>query len=176
MAQKDTSRFIPLMLTVLIIISDQLSKAWVVATIPENTIGFRYLGDFLAIVHVRNTAIAFSMGDGLPVAVKLLFFIIVPVILVIAVCVVYFSRKIHLSVFQRWVLALFLGGGTGNLIDRIFRGFRVVDFISVKVYGFLGFERWPTWNIADASLVVSGILLAASLLLESSETKEDNNV
>ncbi len=65
----------------------------------------------MALVHVRNTAIAFSMGgDGLPIAVKLLFFIIVPVILVIAVCVVYFSRKIHLSVFQRWVLALFLGG------------------------------------------------------------------
>jgi len=51
-----------------------------------------------------------------------------------------------------------------------------VDFISVKVYGFLGFERWPTWNIADASLVISGILLAVSLLFESSETKEDNNV
>lgn len=73
--------------------------------------------------------------------------------------------------------ALSGGGGTGNLIDRIFRGgFRVVDFISVKVYGFLGFERWPTWNIADASLVISGILLAVSLLFESSETKEDNNV
>jgi signal peptidase II len=64
-----------------------------------------------------------------------------------------------------------LGGGIGNLIDRIFRNFRVVDFISVKVYGFLGFERWPTWNIADASLVVSGILLAASIILESKEGK-----
>ncbi|MDK2860549.1 MAG: signal peptidase [Sphaerochaeta sp.] len=176
MAQKYTSRFIPLILTLLIVVSDQLSKAWVVATIPENTVGFRYLGDFLALVHVRNTAIAFSMGDELPIVVKLLFFIIVPVLLVVAVCIVYFSRKIHLSTFQRWVLALFLGGGIGNLIDRIFRSFRVVDFISVKVYGFLGFERWPTWNIADASLVISGILLAVSLLFESSETKEDNNV
>ncbi len=159
------------MLTACIILFDQLSKAWIVRHVAENTVGFQFLGDFLAIVHVRNTAIAFSMGDSLPLAVKLLFFIIVPVLLVIAVLFVYFSKRFVLSSFHRWVLALFLGGGIGNLIDRIFRNFRVVDFISVKVYGFLGFERWPTWNIADASLVVSGILLAASIILESKEGK-----
>jgi len=159
------------LLTACIILSDQLSKAWIVRHVAENTVGFQFLGDFLAIVHVRNTAIAFSMGDSLPLAVKLLFFIIVPVLLVIAVLFVYFSKRFVLSSFHRWVLALFLGGGIGNLIDRIFRNFRVVDFISVKVYGFLGFERWPTWNIADASLVVSGILLAASIILESKEGK-----
>ncbi|HAP56688.1 MAG: signal peptidase II [Sphaerochaeta sp.] len=164
-------RYLPLLLTACIILSDQLSKAWIVRHIAENTVGFQFLGDFLAIVHVRNTAIAFSMGDSLPFAVKLLFFIIVPVLLVIAVLFVYFSKRFVLSSFHRWVLALFLGGGIGNLIDRIFRNFRVVDFISVKVYGFLGFERWPTWNIADASLVVSGILLAASIILESKEGK-----
>ncbi len=164
-------RYLPLLLTACIILSDQLSKAWIVRHVAENTVGFQFLGDFLAIVHVRNTAIAFSMGDSLSLAVKLLFFIIVPVLLVIAVLFIYFSKRFVLSSFHRWVLALFLGGGIGNLIDRIFRNFRVVDFISVKVYGFLGFERWPTWNIADASLVVSGILLAASIILESKEGK-----
>ena len=168
--------YLPLLLTACVILADQLSKAWIVRHIAENTVGYQYWGDFLAIVHVRNTAIAFSMGDSLPLAVKLLFFIIVPVLLVIAVCVVYFSKRFILSSFHRWVLALFLGGGIGNLIDRIFRSFRVVDFISVKVYGFLGFERWPTWNIADASLVVSGILLAASILFERSESKEGKHV
>lgn len=172
MAPTQKSRFVPLILTLFIILSDQLSKAWIVKNVAENTIGWTFLGDFLAIVHVRNTAIAFSMGDSLPMLVKLLFFIIVPVLLVIAVCYAYFSNKFALNQFHRWVLALFLGGGIGNLIDRIFRSFRVVDFISVKVYGFLGFERWPTWNIADASLVVSGILLALSILF----MKEEKNV
>jgi signal peptidase II len=172
MAPTQKSRYVPLILTLFIILSDQLSKAWIVKNVAENTIGWRFLGDFLAIVHVRNTAIAFSMGDSLPMLVKLLFFIIVPVLLVIAVCYAYFSNKFALNQFHRWVLALFLGGGIGNLIDRIFRSFRVVDFISVKVYGFLGFERWPTWNIADASLVVSGILLALSILF----MKEEKNV
>lgn len=172
MAPTQKSRYVPLILTLFIILSDQLSKAWIVKNIAENTVGWTFLGDFLAIVHVRNTAIAFSMGDTLPMLVKLLFFILVPVLLVIAVCYAYFSNKYELNQFHRWVLALFLGGGIGNLIDRIFRSFRVVDFISVKVYGFLGFERWPTWNIADASLVVSGILLALSILF----MKEEKNV
>ncbi|MDD2335845.1 MAG: signal peptidase II [Geobacteraceae bacterium] len=69
-----------------------------------------------------------------------------------------------------------MGGGIGNLIDRIFRSFRVVDFISVKVYGFLGFERWPTWNISDASLVISGILLAITILLTPTGKKDTNDV
>ncbi|MBI9094484.1 MAG: signal peptidase II [Sphaerochaeta sp.] len=175
METKKPSKAIPLLLTLAVIISDQLSKAWIVATIAENTIGFRFLGDFIAIVHVRNTAIAFSMGVGLPAFAKLVGFIFLPIILLIGVSVLYFSRKVELTRLQRWTLALFLGGGIGNLVDRIFRSFRVVDFISVKVYGFLGFERWPTWNIADASLVISGILIALTILWTPTK-KELNDV
>lgn len=173
---KQPSKATPLLLSVAVIIADQLSKAWIVAHIPENTVGFQFLGDFLAIVHVRNTAIAFSMGVGFPIVVKLVGFIFLPVLLLVGVSVLYFSKNIEFTRLQRWTLALFLGGGAGNLIDRIFRSFRVVDFISVKVYGFLGFERWPTWNIADASLVVSGILIAMTILCTPTKKKGTNDV
>lgn len=173
---KDLSRVWPLSLTCLVFLADQISKAWVVATIPENSIGWMFFGDFLAIVHVRNTAIAFSMGVGLPTLVKLVGFIVLPLLLLVGVCVLYCSRTLEITALQRWSLALFLGGGTGNLIDRIFRSFRVVDFMSVKVYGFLGFERWPTWNIADASLVISAVLLAISVLITPSDKKEMKDV
>ena len=162
-------RLTPFALTLLVVLIDQLTKAWIVASIAENTVGYRYLGDFLAIVHVRNTAIAFSMGVSLPAVVKILVFIILPLLLVGAVIILMVSGKVAATGPYRWILALFLGGGIGNLIDRIFRSFRVVDFISVKVYGFLGFERWPTFNVADASLVVSGILLAALLLFDKGD-------
>ncbi|MFA6844165.1 MAG: signal peptidase II [Sphaerochaetaceae bacterium] len=162
-------RYAPLLLTLGILLVDQLSKAWIVAHIPENTIGYKLFGDFLEIWHVRNSAVAFSMGSGLNTTVKLISFIIIPVLLLIGVVYLLFSQKYQLSRFQRWVLALFLGGGLGNLCDRIFRHFRVVDFMSNRVYGLFGMEFWPTWNIADASLVVSAILLAFSLLF-SKET------
>ncbi len=176
MEKKQPSKAKPLLLTVAVILADQLSKAWIVAHIPENSVGFRFFGDFLAIVHVRNTAIAFSMGVGFPALVKLVGFVFLPIILLIGVCMLYFSHNVTLTRLQRWTLALFLGGGIGNLLDRIFRSFRVVDFISVKVYGFLGFERWPTWNIADASLVISGILIAITILCTPTKKKETNDV
>lgn len=164
-----SKRFTPFILTATIIALDQISKAWIVATIAENTVGYRFFGDFLAIFHVRNTAIAFSMGVGLPIWVKLLFFVLLPLLLVVVVTILMVSRHTEMNSRYRWTLAMFLGGGVGNLIDRIFRSFRVVDFISVKVYGLFGFERWPTFNVADASLVVSGILLAIILLFDKGE-------
>jgi len=65
-----------------------------------------------------------------------------------------------------------IGGGLGNLIDRIFRPQGVVDFISVNFYGFLGFSRWPTFNIADSSVVVCGILLFLSVAFPKTRKKE----
>jgi signal peptidase II len=51
-----------------------------------------------------------------------------------------------------------------------------VDFISVNVYGLFGFERWPTFNVADASIVVTGILLMINLLFfEGRGNKEVTN-
>ena len=57
-----------------------------------------------------------------------------------------------------------IGGGIGNLIDRIFRAEGVVDFIDVKFYGLFGMERWPTFNVADSAVVVCGILLIVSFI------------
>jgi signal peptidase II len=40
----------------------------------------------------------------------------------------------------------------------------VVDFISVKFYGFLGFDRRPTFNLADSFVVIFGLLLLVTVL------------
>ncbi len=84
----------------------------------------------------------------------------------------YYEKELNITNFQKWLFAGFIGGGVGNLIDRIFRDFQVVDFMSNKVYGFLGFERWPTWNFADASVVVCGVLMILSLLYGYLRKKE----
>lgn len=49
-----------------------------------------------------------------------------------------------------WPVGLLLGGGVANLLDRLDDG-RVTDFIDVG----LGALRWPTFNIADACIVVA---------------------
>ena len=50
----------------------------------------------------------------------------------------------------------------GNLIDRIFRPEGVVDFLSFSLFGIFGFERFPTFNIADMSITIGAALLIIS--------------
>jgi len=166
-------KLIPLILTVAAVVADQLSKAFIVKNWPrhDSFITDVFGNEFLEIYHVRNTAIAFSLGHGLPGWLKPIVFIILPV-MVLAYLIWYYLKSNEFSPFQRWCLAGILGGGLGNLIDRIFRSDGVVDFISVKLYGFLGFTRWPTFNLADSFVVVFGILFLLTIILPASKRKE----
>lgn len=158
-------------LTVIVVIADQLTKLWVVKTIKEGTVRFSFLKDFIWICHVRNSAIGFSIGSSLADSSKRVLFIALPLI-VLVVLIIFLIKNQDFKSYQKVFVGGIIGGGIGNLIDRIFRVDWVVDFISVKVYGFLGYERWPTFNVADATIVVCTILLLFSLLLVK-DGKED---
>jgi len=162
-----------LLLSIIIILIDQISKTFIVKNIEVNTMGYSFFNDFLRIIHVRNNAIAFSIGHNLDYPIRLVLFIIIPIFVLFYIFyLMYYEKELNITNFQKWLFAGFIGGGVGNLIDRIFRDFQVVDFMSNKVYGFLGFERWPTWNFADASVVVCGVLMILSLLYGYLRKKE----
>ena len=74
---------------------------------------------------------------------------------------------------QNWAIMGIVGGGLGNIIDRIFRSKGVVDFIDVKFYGLFGLQRWPTFNVADAVVVVCGIMLFASFVISNKNNKTE---
>jgi signal peptidase II len=122
--------------------------------------------DFLWIYHVRNRAVAFSLGQELPEHLKPLLFVALP-LMVLVLLMIYYFRSDEFNLPQRWFFAGIIGGGLGNMLDRTFRPTGVVDFISVKFYGFLGLERWPTLNIADAVVVICCSFLFLSILLPS---------
>jgi signal peptidase II len=158
----------PFILTAAILLVDQVTKAIVVANIARLEEGgpiIEVMGEFFRIVHVRNLGIAFSIGHGLDPGVRRVAFVVVPS-LVIASLTFYYFRSDEFTRVQRWAVAGILGGGIGNIADRLFRPEGVVDFLDVKFYGLLGFDRWPTFNVADASVVVCGVLLMVSVFLD----------
>jgi signal peptidase II len=166
---------IPLSLTGVIILADQLTKAFIVKNWPNTgLIKDVFSNGFLWIYHVRNKAIAFSLGENIPEFLRPIIFIVLP-ILVLAFLLWYYFKSDEFTKLQRWAAAGIIGGGLGNIIDRIFRPDGVVDFVSVKLYGLLGFERWPTFNAADSSVVVCCIILLLSILLtpQKKEIKND---
>jgi len=165
-------KLLPLSLTAFIILVDQLTKAFIVKNWPRTgLIKDVFNNDFLYIYHVRNKAIAFSLGENFPEFIKPVVFIVVPV-LVLGFLFWYYFKTDEFTKIQRWAAAGIIGGGTGNVIDRIFRSDGVVDFVSVKIFGLFGMDRWPTFNVADSSVVVCCILLFVTVLAAPKQTKE----
>ena len=156
-------KLLPLILTIVVFVLDQLTKQLIVLNIPAYTIGASFFGDFLRIIHVYNPGIAFSMGNSLPDAARGMLFAVAPLVVLVVVLVIYF-RNDEFTFFQRWAIAGIVGGGLGNIYDRFFRPEGVVDFIDVKFYGLFGMERWPTFNVADAAVLICGVLLIISFV------------
>ena len=156
------SKLLPLVLSAVVIVVDQIVKWVVTRTLPYGR-PVEVIGDFLRLVYVQNPNIGFSIGRSLGGGGRFVLARLLPLI-VSGILLVYYLVGKDITRFQRWVLAAVLGGGLGNYVDRIFRQGEVVDFIDVKFYGILGMQRWPTFNLADSTLVVAGILLLASFL------------
>lgn len=174
MNEKTKAKLLPLSLTLLIVLLDQFTKYLVVKNIPLYTIGKEFFGDFLRIVHVSNTGVAFSVGASWSENLRHILFCVLPVIVIVIVFIVYF-RNNEWTKLQNWVIMGILGGGIGNLIDRIFRAEGVVDFIDVKFYGLFGLERWPTFNIADSAIIVCGAILIISFIISICKEKKQKS-
>jgi signal peptidase II len=152
--------FILLLTALAILVADQVTKALVVGNLA---IGARVdlLGDLVQVWHVQNRGAAFSLFQGGTVI-----FLVVSVLSIGMVA--YFHRTMRdRSPWLHLVLGIVLGGTLGNFTDRLRQGY-VTDWLSV---GF-GDTRWPTFNVADSSVVVGIGILVAYLFLASPDRRE----
>ena len=156
-----------LAITVLVILLDQATKAWILATLRLHE-GFPLIDGFFSIVHVRNPGAAFGFLAAAPPLFRSLFFLAVTVA-AIALILHYLraSRIEEPSLVS--ALALILAGAVGNLIDRIRFG-EVVDFLDV----YIGSYHWPAFNVADSAITVGAGVLMAALLRRRKERTEVN--
>ncbi|MFP4644571.1 MAG: signal peptidase II, partial [Spirochaetales bacterium] len=157
------SRINPLSLMVGVILLDQITKALIVARVEIYTVGAEYFGGLVRIIHTRNPAVAFSLGQSIPEPWRSVVVTVIPALVLIGVFLYYWFGT-DLTPAQRWMLAGVIGGGFGNLIDRFIRSQGVVDFADVEFFGIFGLDRWPTFNVADSSVVVCGILFVVSVI------------
>ena len=172
-------KFLPLLLTAFVILADQLTKVLVVKYIPlyslfnDNSI-IPVFGDIVRLIHVRNKAVAFSIGSSLPSETRRILFSFIPLVIIAFVFVFYFKNN-DFNALQRWSICGILGGGLGNLLDRFFRPDGVVDFIDCCFFGIFGLDRWPTFNVADSAVVVCGILFVLSFIIQMKAASPDTS-
>jgi signal peptidase II len=107
---------------------------------------------FVSIRYTQNDGVAFSMLEGHRSAL-----IVLQLCLVIAILIVmFFLCRKNAKPLLVTAFSLMLGGGIGNLVDRIIFG-KVTDFFSVGSF--------PVFNIADTCLTTGCILMLIFMLL-----------
>jgi len=110
-----------------------------------NTIVFKY---------TENTGAFLSVGSDFPDGLKYIVFIILPVI--ICLYGLYYCAFKLTDKKMVIIIVSIIGGGLGNLVDRLFNDFRVVDFINFGI----GTLRTGILNVADMSVTFGVIFLA----------------
>ena len=127
----------------LVVLTDQVTKTLALETLSDGPVDV--FGGFLTLRITINSGGAFGVLQGVPG-----FFLVATIGIVVAILV--WARNVE----QRpWLVALglVLGGGLGNIVDRVLRDHGgVVDFFDL--------HWWPVFNIADAAIVTGvGLLL-----------------
>ncbi len=139
--------YLALLLSAVLVAADQLLKFWAVHQLrPVGTIPI--IENIFHLTYIENRGMAFGMMEGQ----QWLLVWVTAAVLLVLVLVILSGRLKH--GFPLFTAAVVLGGGAGNLIDRVYRGY-VVDYIHVKAINFAVF------NLADVCVTVGTLALAA---------------
>ena len=146
-----------LLIAISVLILDQITK-WIVVTRLTPDAILPVIPGLLSLVRVENRGIAFGFLAGISSSLVFGLIILISAAAMGLVCYLIWKSD-SASRRARTALALILGGATGNLVDRMFRG-SVVDFLDFYIRGY----HWYTFNLADSAIVVGAGLLLLDLL------------
>jgi signal peptidase II len=113
--------------------------------------------DYLTLTKVENTGAFLSVGHTLPPLVKIFLLTVLPIV-VLTLAVLYLLTKKGLSNLMILGICFIVGGGIGNIYDRVMHG-SVTDFLHIDLVIF----QTGIFNMADVS-IMTGIFI---VLLDS---------
>ena len=155
-----------LLLTTLIIFSDQLSKFLIKSYLLKYQ-SIEIIGNFLKFTYIENKGIAFGIDTS-----NYHVYITILTIISILIIIYYYFYLSSQNKFEWLPLIFIISGAIGNAIDRVFvlipgSGYEgVIDFIDIGFWNF----RWYIFNIADTSVTI-GIILYLILQYKRSKSK-----
>ena len=138
--------------------ADQLTKLWAVNTLkPVGSMDF--IPGFMRFSYVENKGAAFGMLSN-----QRWIFIVITVVMVLAAMFLLYSGKLRKPL--RYLPAIcIIGGGIGNLIDRIGKGY-VVDMFDFQ------FMKFAVFNVADAFVCIGAALIVLCLIVEDIQARK----
>ncbi len=150
--KSDKLKYVVLAFAAVLVGLDQLFK-WLAQTrLPPSPGGtLPLIQDVFHLTYLENRGAAFGIFQG-----KAFFLIGLTGLILLALAGLILSGRLR-SPFLLWTAGLIIGGGIGNLIDRIFRGY-VIDYLDFRLIHFAIF------NFADCCVVVGTLLVLIKLV------------
>ncbi len=140
---------------------DQISKILIRNNVEQYS-DIKLIGEYFILTNVENSGAFLGMGSGFSPIMKSLFLIILPIIVLISI-IVYVYRDKEIDKVSLIGFSIIIGGGIGNIFDRIIYG-SVTDFLFIDLGGIF---KTGIFNIADLA-VTTGMFL---ILLMSFKNK-----
>lgn len=146
-------------IAIAVVALDQFIKAQLSASPLGSVVGSLLFG-LIDLRIVYNTGAAWGIFAGNPVLLAIFS------LLVCALLLGYFiwARK-STTMFQVVGIALVVGGGIGNVIDRFSQGY-VLDYLCTT------FIDFPVFNVADMAVTCGVVILVVSLFMHTSSKEE----
>ncbi len=137
-----------------IIALDQYTKYYIAAnyTLAESHI---FIPKVIDITYVKNSGAAWGMLSDRT------WLLISATAVVMLICIALLLKYGTRNKLLFWAMIFVLSGGIGNMIDRIFRGGSVVDFLHFSFW-----PQFPVFNIADCAIVLGACLLVLYFLID----------
>ena len=131
---------------------DRITKIYAVENIRgQGTI--KVVGRVFILHYAENDGAFLGMGGEMPEPLKTVMLILLPTVIV-ALAIVYTAFSGNIPISQLVCLSCIIGGGAGNLYDRIFNNGIVIDFMNFGI----GNLRTGILNVADLSVTFGAIV------------------
>jgi signal peptidase II len=146
---------------VAVLVLDILTKGWAVSALSDGRDIHIFWTLHFALTH--NEGMAFSTGTNIGPFIGML------AIVVIAILVA--TMRKQSNAMSLVATGCIVGGATGNVLDRVFRG---TGFMDGAVVDFIDLRWWPVFNVADIGIVCGAIAVAYSMIVSQPEEIEGN--
>ena len=150
------SKWLAYVLIAIVIVLDQLTKHWSLNALNAGkTIKIFWT---LQLNLVFNSGMAFSQGQGVGRIIGVLAIAVVIGLLI--------SLRKPMSLMTIIGTGLLIGGASGNILDRMFRG---DGWMNGAVVDFIDLQWFPVFNVADSAVTIgAGFLILGAFFARSS--------
>lgn len=148
------------------ILVDQIVKIIISSTMSVGET-IPVIKDIFHFTYIRNEGAAFGM-----LSEHRWVFMIISSVAIVAMCI-YLFKFCKERMLTKIGIALVIGGGIGNMIDRIFLGY-VVDMIDCRFIDFYVFNVADSCVCVGAGIVFLGVLLDTIKEIKESKAKKLN--